>query len=562
MINSPNYHYFHDGGNIVPHAEIAAAPDDDHRQLLHQQKYQQHGFTINNSINLNNSVDMNTNNEDVGGIEIDDGNNHDILLHHDCMIDMEDHVHESHGIGCQGSENMIINAYNNHHDNETNINLASIDANDHTEINYNGNSSINENNGENHDQVDDDENCWQVVPDSLDHLSRDELCRIIYRLDYERNALLLLREQHQQQPQQQLQEQPQQQQFMPASTAYHNDDLLRQVLDLCNNYNPGHGNEDIIDCNGANRSRKKQKRRKSKRAHDNANSDASNGSSLTVVQGTPRIATPFHNPPMAPTTALTNIEGEGQHHILDSLPRVSRNNEFDTSNDVNENITSTAVEDLRSCLCQSLLDTILSSAIHGGRRIPKSTIAMKGVSYQIARAIVIPPMNESGDINQIGNFNVTTDDSSNIDSGDSFVYDHITNIGDSFELSVVADTRRMIKWRITGEHYIANVLGRGEERLIHPVRHDGTGIYVISSSSASSSVSSTPSPNLTNDGGSDSSHNHHNQSTRKGMYHYAKFQCLDIKYDKWEKVLTIIAKTVAVDDEHGRDKDPPHPHAA
>ena len=29
----------------------------------------------------------------------------------------------------------------------------------------------------------------QVVPISLDHLSRDELCRMIYRLDYERNAL-------------------------------------------------------------------------------------------------------------------------------------------------------------------------------------------------------------------------------------------------------------------------------------------------------------------------------------------------------------------------------------
>lgn len=30
---------------------------------------------------------------------------------------------------------------------------------------------------------------WQVVPESLDRLSRDELCQMICRLDYERNEL-------------------------------------------------------------------------------------------------------------------------------------------------------------------------------------------------------------------------------------------------------------------------------------------------------------------------------------------------------------------------------------
>ena len=38
-------------------------------------------------------------------------------------------------------------------------------------------------------QLMNNDNNWQVVPDSLDHLSRDELCRMIYRLDYERNTL-------------------------------------------------------------------------------------------------------------------------------------------------------------------------------------------------------------------------------------------------------------------------------------------------------------------------------------------------------------------------------------
>jgi len=30
---------------------------------------------------------------------------------------------------------------------------------------------------------------WQVAPNFLDHLSRDKLCRMIYRLDYKRNTL-------------------------------------------------------------------------------------------------------------------------------------------------------------------------------------------------------------------------------------------------------------------------------------------------------------------------------------------------------------------------------------
>ena len=145
-----------------------------------------------------------------------------------------------------------------------------------------------------------------------------------------------------------------------------------------------------------------------------------------------------------------------------------------------------------------------------------------------------------------GTTDIATNDNNNKDSGDT-VSDHSTNKEDCHKLSVVANTKRMIKWRIRDENYIAKVLGRGEERLIHPVRHNGTGIYVFSSSSAPSSVSS----NVTNDGSDGSTS--HNQRTRKGMYHYARFLSLDVKYDKWEKVLTIIAKTVAADAEHGRE---------
>jgi hypothetical protein len=50
-----------------------------------------------------------------------------------------------------------------------------------------------------------DSSNWQVVPESLDRLSRDELCQMICRLDYERNELRdLLRQQQQFQQQQQL----------------------------------------------------------------------------------------------------------------------------------------------------------------------------------------------------------------------------------------------------------------------------------------------------------------------------------------------------------------------
>jgi len=202
----------------------------------------------------------------------------------------------------------------------------------------------------------------------------------------------------------------------------------------------------------------------------------------------------------------------------------------------------------------------------------------------MARAIVMPRVDVSGSSSSGGgsdttedisnmyydNINISPNNNGNNSTRDDVVYNHMTNNEDGYnKLSVLADTKRMIKWRMTDENYIAKVLGRGEERLIHPVRHDGTGIYVLTSSPKSSSTSSSSSsvPCLMNEGGSDSSHihnphhphhhqHHHqqqNQRTRNGMYHYARFQCLDVKYDKWEKLLTIIAKTVAADEEYGRE---------
>ncbi len=538
MINYQSYHCFNDGGVIEPHAEIATATavaaagdDGSQRQILQQQ--QQRGFTK----NFNNTVAIDINQEDDGGIEIDDGD----TFHHGCMIDISDH--ENHILGCHVSTSTTDHVVFNNN-NETNSTLASIHTNvyDQAEIinnedEKNNNISINDNNGENHEHNDDDDNCWQVVPDNLDHLSRDELCRIIYRLDYERNALLLLREQQQQQQQQQPGQPQQLEQFMTAPTVHPYDDH-RQDLDVRNDYNPGHGNVDIIDYhNDSDRrvNKKKLKRKKKKRARD-----SNDRSSLTAVNNNMQscIPTLAHASTAMDTSLLhrANFEQEDQQQLPHSLQRVSRNNEFETNNEFNGIVFTTAVEDLRSRIRQSLIGTILSSAIHGGRRIPKSTVKIEGVS--------------SGDINHImyyGTINIATKDNSNNELGD-IVYEYSTNNEDRHNLRVLADTKRMIKLRITGENYIAKVLGRGEERLIHPVRHDGTGIYVLSSSSASSSVSS----NVTNDGGSECSTSH-NQRTRKGMYHYARFQSLDVKYDKWDKVLTIIAKTVAADTENGRE---------
>jgi hypothetical protein len=120
-------------------------------------------------------------------------------------------------------------------------------------------------------------------------------------------------------------------------------------------------------------------------------------------------------------------------------------------------------------------------------------------------------------------------------------------------IAVVSDTKRLIRWRIDDDAVIMHVLGR-DEKLVHPVRHDGTGIYVLlsssmrvtSSASASSSLQesgsplspSQPSVSVTN-GGNGTIKN------ANSMYHWARFISLDVKFDKRERALTYIAKTMA-----------------
>lgn len=71
----------------------------------------------------------------------------------------------------------------------------------------------------------------------------------------------------------------------------------------------------------------------------------------------------------------------------------------------------------------------------------------------------------------------------------------------------------MSKWNITNDRDIACILKC--ERLVHPVKHDGTG-YIIPSGSTPSS-----------------------------MYNWAKFMGMEVRYDKRDLTLQIKVRTSA-----------------
>lgn len=187
-------------------------------------------------------------------------------------------------------------------------------------------------------------------------------------------------------------------------------------------------------------------------------------------------------------------------------------------------ITQEEVSSLRENLGRDLIHSIRAHALHGGRRIPKSTIVESGISLDVARAIMM--------------------------------FDGNDNI-EGRAVTVVSDTKRLTRWRVDDDAVIMRVLGR-DEKLVHPVRHDGTGIYFLlpssvraasaTSTAASSSSSleasgsplspSQPSISVTN-GGNGTSKN------ANSMYHWARFISLDVKYDKLQKALSYTAKTVA-----------------
>jgi len=230
----------------------------------------------------------------------------------------------------------------------------------------------------------------QVVPDSLDHLSRDELCRMIYRLDYERNAL---------------------------------QDKLETAL------------RDNQLNNAMNSNKKKGKKRP--RTCNPHGADADNADSEQ----------------QQPEPATTAADGD-PFTILDTPP------------------TPFEMQKVQKRLGQNVISAV-KSAVHGGRKIPKSTVTE-------------------------GNMNLSM----------------ISAIMQDYHDKKMSETKRMVKWSLTEDGDIANVLKSGE-RLVHPVKHDGTG-YIIPAGSSPANI-----------------------------YNWAKFVGMEMKYDKRELTLTVIAKTTA-----------------
>ncbi len=185
-------------------------------------------------------------------------------------------------------------------------------------------------------------------------------------------------------------------------------------------------------------------------------------------------------------------------------------------------MTQEEVSSLRENLGKDLIHSIRTHALHGGRRIPKSTVVKCGISLDAARAMM-------------------TIDGNNDVHGRA--------------MAVVSDAKRLIRWRIDNDAVIMRVLGR-DEKLVHPVRHDGTGIYVLSSSSVrEASATSTSTSSVSQGSGSPLSPPQPSSSATNGgiganknansMYHWARFVSLEVKYDKREMALMYIAKTVA-----------------
>ncbi len=156
------------------------------------------------------------------------------------------------------------------------------------------------------------------------------------------------------------------------------------------------------------------------------------------------------------------------------------------------------------------------ASLHGGRQVPTSTIDKCGISLEVARAIMMI------DGNGINNSRVMT---------------------------MVGDTKHLVQWRVYNDKDggIMHTLGR-DKRLIHPVRHDGTGIDIILSSlvvraaststllqSSDLSLSLLPASSSATNGGNGTSKNNAN----------ARFVSLEAKYDKREMTLNYTAKTVA-----------------
>ena len=280
------------------------------------------------------------------------------------------------------------------------------------------------------------DNNWQVVPDSLDHLSRDELCRMIYRLDYERNTLqdsLMRNEQLLMMMQQQLYNDS-------RSCRQRNDDDMSTV-------------------------RKKGKKR-TRFAFD-YNNDCGEEEGVAEQLGADKED--------EEELIIQQNDHDGSYTTT-TLTALGINNTNQAHQNLHQPISLNEIEELQKLLHERIT-TAIKSSIHGGRKVPKSTVTLHDVHINLARALM-----------------------SNHDT------------------QMISDTKRMIKWNLVNDIDIIKVLNCENERFVYPVKHDGAG-YIFSSTFTD------------------------NNSDGRNAYCWAKFVGMEVRYDKKERLLSLIVKT-------------------
>jgi len=186
-------------------------------------------------------------------------------------------------------------------------------------------------------------------------------------------------------------------------------------------------------------------------------------------------------------------------------------------------ITPEELSTLRSRIGQDLVTLIQTSALHGGRKIPKTTLVERGISLDLARDIIMKTTSTS--INDVDQYNIDSNKNN----------DH-TELMEVIDVPIISDTNRQVRWKVDDDSSIVRILGR-DERLIHPVKHDGSGFYVFPTPATSSSTEEAMM--------SSSSTTAIKNRANSVLYHWARIVSLEVKYDKREMTLVYIAKTVA-----------------
>ncbi|KAL7540300.1 hypothetical protein ACHAWF_006644 [Thalassiosira exigua] len=221
----------------------------------------------------------------------------------------------------------------------------------------------------------------QVVPASLDHLSRDELCRMIFRLDYERSTL---------------------KDRLGALQSH----LKRRRENQLRLIQAGASIDQSRNCHAPpspTRGGRKRQRTRPQRPR--------RGTALPTATAEPERRTATFAP--------------GTECPAEPAPPPEE------------------VERLRTQLGKRL-HIAVRSAVHGGLKVPKSSITENDISLPMTAAL----MND-------------------------------------FKEYKTSETNRMTRWLISDDRVISRALSC--ERLVHPVQHDGTG-HVLPAGSSPSNV--------------------------------------------------------------------------